>query len=294
VVAIGSPFGFENSVTAGIVSGTSRVLPDGAYTPFIQTDVAVNPGNSGGPLFDMSGRVIGINSQIYSRTGGYMGVSFAIPIDVAINVKDQLVKTGKVQRGRIGVVIQDVNQQLADSFGLDRPRGALVSSVEADGPGEKAGIKAGDVIVAVDGRPIDRSSQLPSTIASLAPGSKATLEVWRDRAARRLVVTIGQLQDERVATSDAPGSAKGKLGLSLRPLTPAESRAAGVKGLLVEDVSGAALAAGVQQGDVLIGVNGQRVTTVEQMRDIVARSGKSVALLISRDGQQLFLPVRPG
>ena len=179
MLAIGSPFGFENSATAGIISATARSLPSENYVPFIQTDVAVNPGNSGGPLFNLQGEVIGINSQIFSRTGGYMGVSFAIPIDVARNVEEQLVKTGHVVRGRIGVTIQDVNAQLAESFGLDRPRGALVSSVEKDGPAAKAGLAAGDVILGVNGQPIERYGELSGAIAAMKPGAEATLQVWR-------------------------------------------------------------------------------------------------------------------
>src|SRR5712691_3711078 len=179
VLAIGSPFGFENSATAGIVSATARSLPSDNYVPFIQTDVAVNPGNSGGPLFNLAGEVIGINSQIFSRTGGYMGVSFAIPIDVSRNVEDQLVKSGKVVRGRIGVTIQDVNAQLAESFGLDRPRGALVSSVEKDGPAAKSGLQPGDVILGVNGKPIERYGELSGSIAAMKPGADATLDVWR-------------------------------------------------------------------------------------------------------------------
>ena len=173
VLAIGSPFGFENSATAGIISATARSVPGENYVPFIQTDVAVNPGNSGGPLFNMSGEVIGINSQIFSRTGGFMGVSFAIPIDVARNVEEQLIKTGRVVRGRIGVTIQDVNAQLAESFGLDRPHGALVSSVDKDGPAAHAGVVAGDVILSVGGHPIERFGELSGAIAAMKPGADA-------------------------------------------------------------------------------------------------------------------------
>src|SRR5918994_578682 len=194
VVAIGSPFGFENSVTAGIVSATSRAMPGGNYTPFIQTDVAVNPGNSGGPLFNLDGEVVGINSQIYSRTGGYMGVSFAIPIDVASNVKDQLVKTGRVTRSRTGVQIQEVTAQLAESFGLDRPRGALVGMVENDGPGERGGINAGDVILKVDGETVETSSQVPVMIAGKKPGSSVAIEVWRNGSTKELSVRPVEIQ----------------------------------------------------------------------------------------------------
>ena len=199
VVAIGSPFGFENSVTAGIVSATSRAMPGGNYTPFIQTDVAVNPGNSGGPLFNLNGEVVGINSQIYSRTGGYMGVSFAIPIDVASGVKDQLIKTGRVERSRIGVSIQDVTAQLAESFGLDRPRGALVGMVEADSPGEKGGIRAGDVILKVDGTTIETSSQVPVIVAGKKPGAPVEIEVWRNGSTKDLSVRPVEIQEKNRA-----------------------------------------------------------------------------------------------
>ena len=298
VIAIGSPFGFENSVTAGIVSAMARELPDAGYTPFIQTDAAVNPGNSGGPLFNMAGEVVGINSQIYSRSGGFMGISFAIPIDVAINVEEQLVKTGHVERGRIGVTIQDLNQQLADSFGLDRPRGALVSQVEEGAPGAKAGLKPGDVILSVNGKVIEHSNQLPSLIGVLKPGATAELEVWRDRGSRKVAVQIAELKEGRVKTSNTqPGEKSGseKLGLTLRSLSPQERRAAGVdNGLLVEDVEGPALRAGVQSGDIIVGINNQRVGSVEQLEQVVSKSANSVALLISRDGTTVFVPLKFG
>jgi serine protease Do len=296
VVAIGSPFGFDNSVTAGIVSAISRSLPEGQYTPFIQTDAAVNPGNSGGPLFNMAGEVVGINSQIYSRTGGFMGISFAIPIDIAIGVKEQLVKTGRVQRGRIGVVIQDVGQQLADSFGLDRPRGALVSQVEAGAPGARAGIKPGDVILAVNGAPIERSGQLSAAISQLKPGSRAELEVWRDKASRKLEVEVAELTEGRTARAAGPDERPGgKLGLSVRPLSPQEKRAAGLDGgLLVEDVEGPALEAGLRPGDVILGANGERVATVDELESLVEKSTRSVALLVNRAGTTIFVPLKVG
>ena len=297
VIAIGSPFGFDNSVTAGIVSATSRSLPDGQYTPFIQTDAAVNPGNSGGPLFNMAGEVVGINSQIYSRTGGFMGISFAIPIDIAINVKDQLVKTGRVQRGRIGVLIQDVGQQLADSFGLDRPRGALVSQVETAGPAAKAGLKAGDVILGVNGQAIERSGQLSSVISQFKPGTRVDLEVWRERASRKIQVEVAELKEGRITRVGTDEAQRGgaKLGLSLRPLAPAERRAAGVDaGLVVEEVSGAAASADVRAGDIVVGANGQRVATVEEFDAQVEKSKRSIALLVSRGGSTIFIPIRIG
>ncbi|MEX2150393.1 MAG: DegQ family serine endoprotease [Steroidobacteraceae bacterium] len=295
VIAIGSPFGFDNSVTAGIVSATARSLPGDAYTPFIQTDVAVNPGNSGGPLFNLRGEVIGINSQIYSRTGGYQGVSFAIPIDVAINVKNQLVASGRVERGRIGVTIQDVNQALADSFSLSRPRGALVSQVEEGGPAEQAGLKPGDVILAVDGREIERSSELPPAIAAIKPGSQATLTLWRGKSERMAKITVGELEDEPAVAALGPaGKAEtGKLGLAVRPLSGNErERLRTIGRLVIAQAEGPAAFAGVEAGDVLIAVNGVQVGTVAEFRKAVEDSGKTVALLIQRGSAQIFVPVR--
>ena len=299
VIAIGSPFGFENSVTAGIVSATSRAMPGGNYTPFIQTDVAVNPGNSGGPLFNMNGEVVGINSQIYSRSGGYMGLSFAIPIDVASNVQQQLVSTGKVTRSRIGVSIQDVNAQLAESFGLDRPKGALVGMVEDDGPGAKAGIKAGDVILKVDGTDIDESSQLPGLIASKKPGSTVNLDVWRDGGIKRISAKPVAIADKgtKVANRDNPEADEtAKLGLVVRPLQKQEKAQVDTEGeLVVEDSDGPAAAAGVQRGDIILGVNGKPVKSLDELK-VAARKtkGKVVALLIERDSAQIFVPVRIG
>jgi serine protease Do len=299
VVAIGSPFGFENSVTAGIVSATSRAMPGGNYTPFIQTDVAVNPGNSGGPLFNLNGEVVGINSQIYSRTGGYMGVSFAIPIDVASGVKDQLIKSGHVTRSRIGVSIQDVTAQLAESFGLDRPRGALVGMVEDDGPGQKGGVHAGDVILKVDGETVETSSQVPVMIAGKKPGSSVALEVWRNGSTKDLTVRPVEIQDkgQRVASNDAQqGDETARLGLAVRPLTQQEKRQAETDGdLLIEDVDGPAAVAGVRPGDIILGVNGAKVKSMDELRAAAKkRNGKVVALLIERDNAQIFVPVRVG
>ncbi|OGA21356.1 MAG: peptidase [Betaproteobacteria bacterium RIFCSPLOWO2_02_FULL_67_26] len=297
VVAIGSPFGFENSVSAGIVSAKGRALPDGTYVPFIQTDVAVNPGNSGGPLFNMKGEVIGINSQIYSRTGGYQGLSFAIPMDLAVRIQDQIVRHGKVTRGRIGVVIQEVSQPLADSFGLKKPEGALVSSVEKGSPAEKAGIEAGDVILGVDGKAVGRSIDLSSRIAEVRPGSKAKLDVWRKGAAREITVTVGELK-AAVAAAAAPGGADpGRLGLAARALTPEEQAAAGVTGgVRVEHVTpnGAAARAGIRQGDIIVALNSTPVASVEQLREVISKSGKHAALLVRRDDARLFVPVELG
>ncbi len=297
VVAIGSPFGFDNSVTAGIVSATARSLPGDAYTPFIQTDVAVNPGNSGGPLFNLQGEVVGINSQIYSRTGGYQGVSFAIPIDVAMHVRNQLVATGKVQRGRIGVAIQDVNQALADSFRLPRPHGALVSQVEDRGPADKAGLKAGDVILAVDGQVVERSGELPAIIARIKPGTTATLEIWRDNGKRKVAIKVGELKDDPAVASRLPTDNfdTGKLGLAVRPLSGGERQQLHTEGrLVVEESDGPAAEAGVEPGDVLLAVNGAPVTSVGEFRNSVTRSGGTVALLIQRGHTQIYIPVRVG
>ena len=294
VVAIGSPFGFENSVTAGIVSAKGRSLPDSSYVPFLQTDVAVNPGNSGGPLFNLAGEVVGINSQIYSRSGGFQGISFAIPIETALDVKDQLVRHGKVTRGRIGVTVQDVNAALAESFGLDRPRGALVSSVDDSGPGAKAGLKAGDIILSFDGKAVERSNELPAMVATAPIGRKSAIEVWRDRASQSLsIATVDAGAKEKVAANDAAAS-KGRLGVSVRALSPEEGVRAKNGGVVVEQVSGAAARAGVQQGDVVLSLNGTAVKTPDELRQQVARAGKSAALLIQRGGRQLFVPVELG
>jgi len=295
VLAIGSPFGFENSVTAGVVSAKGRSLPDEGMVPFIQTDVAVNPGNSGGPLLNTRGEVVGINSQIYSRTGGYQGVSFAIPIELALHVKDQIVAHGKVDHAKLGVAVQEVNQAFADSFKLAKPEGALVSSVEPGGPADKAGLKAGDVIQRVDGQAIVASGDLPALVGMAKPGDRVTLDVWRQGRAEQITAQLGNAGDKAARWPMPGGAAHGKLGLALRPLQPQERSEAKIAGgLLVEQASGAAARAGVQPGDVLVSVNGQSVKDAEQVRGIVARADKSVALLIQRDGQQIFIPVRVG
>ena len=296
VLAIGSPFGFENTVTAGVVSAKGRSLPDDSAVPFIQTDVAVNPGNSGGPLFNGKGEVIGINSQIYSRTGGYQGLSFAIPIDLALKVKDQIVAHGKVEHARLGVSIQEVNQALADSFKLDRPEGALVSSVEKGGPADKAGLETGDIIRKVDGKLIASSGDLPAIISLAVPGDKIALEIWRKGESQEINAQLGSANDttRKVAQNDEKAG-QGRLGLALRPLQPDEQQAAGVpNGLLVESVAGAAAKAGINPGDVILAINGTSVKNVEQVRAIVAKSDKSVALLIQRDGDKIFVPIRLG
>ncbi len=295
VIAIGSPFGFENSVTAGVVSATARPL-DENYVPFIQTDAAVNPGNSGGPLFNVDGQVIGINAQIYSRTGGYMGMSFAIPIDLALNVKNQLLTKGKVSRSRIGVAVQEVNQKLAQTFGLGTPHGALISSVDPKGPGEKSGLKPGDVITSVNGHNIDHSFDLPTIIADIPPGNQAHIGIWHDHKAAEVDVKTVLLDEEPSQTARTENDdAGGKLGLSVRPLDPKEQQELHTRGrLLVEEVSGPALAAGLQAGDVVLGVNGAGVSSVADLKREVARAGHSVALLIQREEAQIYLPVDIG
>ena len=297
VLAIGSPFGLESSVTAGVVSAKGRSIDEG-NVPFIQTDVAVNPGNSGGPLFNTRGEVIGINSQIYSQTGGYQGLSFAIPIDVAYRIKDQIVTTGKVQHAKLGVSIQEVNQAFADSFNLASPEGALVSNVEPGGAADKAGLKSGDVIRKLNGQPIIASGDLPALMSTSKPGDRVTLDVWRDGKIVQIPAKLGNASD-KVAAAEPQAvetlDAGSKLGLSLRPLEPIEKRQSGIaSGLVIEDAGGAALNAGVQPGDVLLSVNGRPVSSVSQVRDVVGKSTKSVALLIQRGSDKIFIPVRIG
>jgi len=293
VLAIGAPFGFENSATAGIVSAKGRTLPDSGYVPFIQTDVPINPGNSGGPLFNMQGQVIGINSQIYSRSGGYMGVSFSIPINVAMQVAHQLLTTGHVERGKLGVVIQNVDQGLADSFGLPQPEGALVSSVEEGGAAARAGVQPGDVILALNGEPVQTSSQLPVRIASLMPGTTVRLTIWRNHAQREVSVKLSSMGDETVASAQNPQQQGGSLGLAVRPLTHDEQQQAHTHGgLLVEGVSGPSEDAGIQPGDVVLAANGLRVATVDQLRSAVEKSRGHVALLIQRGSTRIFVPVQ--
>jgi serine protease Do len=295
VLAIGTPFGFDQSATAGIVSAKARSLPGDAYVPFIQTDAAVNPGNSGGPLFDAGGNVVGINAQIYTQTGGYQGLSFAIPIDVALHAKDQIVATGHASHARLGVMIQDLNQSLAESFGLSRPDGALVSSVDTDSPAASGGIKPGDVITQIDGTPIERGSDLSNRIGLKTPGTLVSLKVWRDHALRDVDVKLAAAQAPAQEASAGDGASQGRLGLSLRPLTKDERNSAGVDhGLVVEEVRGPAARAGLQPGDLVLGVNGQPATSIEQLRSVARGPSKSVALLIQRDGQTIFVPLQLG
>ncbi|MBI1397528.1 MAG: Do family serine endopeptidase [Betaproteobacteria bacterium] len=291
VAAIGSPFGLENTVTAGIVSATSRNLPSDAYVPFIQTDVAVNPGNSGGPLFNLKGQVIGINSQIYSRTGGYMGLSFAIPIDVAMKVKNDLLQYGKVQRGRIGVTIQQVSKDLASTFGMDRPRGALVSSVEKGSPAERAGLKVGDVIVAVNGDAVDQSIDLPRMIGEGRPGAKYQLEIWRDGKSQDLPIVLGEMPSETLASA-GPAVSQAQLGLVVRPLSDAEkARLQTQSGVVVEDVDGPAAKAGIRRGDVIIALNSEPIDSAAMLKSAIENAKDRVAVLIQRNDARFFVPV---
>ncbi len=299
VIAIGSPFGLENSVTAGVVSAKSRALgAENGIVPFIQTDVAVNPGNSGGPLFNLQGEVVGINSMIFSGTGGYQGVSFAIPIDAALDVQQQLVKTGRVVRGRIGVAVQDVDAKLAESFGLDRPRGALVSSIEDDSPAAKAGLKPGDVIVSAQGNDIEQASELPGIISHLRPGTRTTLSVVRENKTRQFDLQVDELKEERPAPAVAratPGepSDPSQLGLGVRPLSPEEKRVVEEpNGLVVEHVSGASAAAGLEAGDIILRAGGSPVGSVKDLQNATRRSRGTIALLVQRQDQRIYVPVR--
>src|SRR5215467_3966904 len=290
VVAIGQPFGFENTVTSGIVSAKSRSLPGDSYVPFIQTDAAVNPGNSGGPLFNLKGEVIGVNSQIFSRSGGFQGLAFAVPIDVAMQVKDEIQQHGKVSHGKLGITIQEVGQGLADNFGLNSPTGALVSSVQKDGPGSKAGLQPGDVILKFNGQPISRSADLPPLVATMKPGSTATLEVWREGKSKELTATVGTLDNEQVASNvDRSEVGKGRLGVAVRPLSADEKRGTDIEGgVVVQDVGGPAARAGVRPGDVIVAVNNTPVKNPEQLKELIAKAGKTVALLVQREDARIF------
>ncbi len=301
VLAIGSPFGFDYSATAGIVSAKGRSLPtedNENYVPFIQTDVAINPGNSGGPLFNLDGEVVGINSQIYSNSGGFMGVSFAIPIDVAMEVVEQLKESGRVARGYLGVVIQEVNRELAESFGLDRPHGALVTRVLEGSPAEEGGIREGDVIVAFNDEPIDRSTELPHLVGRAKVGAEATLEVVREGKAIRIDLAIGELAD-RGTNSMTPGrSGSGgskRLGLFVEPVPEAALERLGISGgVRVVEVGGAAEEAGLRPGDIITRLNNQEVSDPDSLREIADElpSGRSVPVLVIRGQVPTFLPLR--
>jgi serine protease Do len=295
VLAIGEPFGLEETATAGIVSAKGRSLPGDGYVPFIQTDAAVNPGNSGGPLFDANGSVVGINSQIYSNSGGYQGVSFAIPINLAVQIKDQIVKTGKVVHARLGVEVQTVDQSLANSFNLKAPGGGLVAKVVPDSAAERAGIKVGDVILKFNGAPIVDAGQLSQRVGAATPGDKVPLEIWRDGKVMSLTATIGTAGKQLSADDSSAESAPARLGLALRPLNSEERRQAGVAGgLVVEESQGRAAEAGIEPGDVVLSVDGTPVESVAQLRKMVQEHSKQIALLIQRGEARMFVPVTLG
>jgi serine protease Do len=296
VVAIGSPFGFSNTITAGIVSATQRTLPDESFVPFIQTDVAVNPGNSGGPLLDTHGRVVGINSMIYSQTGGYMGVSFAIPIELAMEVSAQLREHGRVTRGRIGVQIQPMTPELARSFGLDAAKGVVIASVERDGPAERAGLRPGDIVLSYDGKPITGAEDLPRLVAGTRPGTAAKMEVWREGQRSEVTVTVGEFPSEPSASSRAPDEAQpNSAGLVVRPLSRAQRRELGIDGgVLVEAAEGPAAQAGLRPGDIIVAVGRSAVEGPRQLEDLLGRlpPGSVVAVRAIRQGLALFVPLR--
>ncbi|WP_031363440.1 DegQ family serine endoprotease [Caballeronia sordidicola] len=300
VLAIGSPFGLDNTVTAGIVSAKGRDTGD--YLPFIQTDVAVNPGNSGGPLINMAGEVIGINSQIYSRTGGFMGISFAIPIDEAMRVADQLKTTGKVTRGRIAVAIGEVTKEVADSLGLPKAQGALVSSVEAGGPADKAGIQPGDIILKYNGHDVSTATDLPRMVGDTKPGTKSTITVWRKGQSRDLPITIAEMQPDKVAKTEAKkaqppkASASNTLGIAVSEIPADQKKALKLtNGVMVDAVEGPAARAGFQKGDIILRIGDTDITSAKQF-DAVAQNvdpSKMVAVLVRRGDNTQFVPLRP-
>jgi serine protease Do len=305
VVAIGSPFGFESSVTAGIVSAKGRSLNQENYVPFIQTDAAVNPGNSGGPLFNMRGEVVGMNSQIYSRSGGFMGLSFAIPIDLALEVREQLQAKGRVSRGRLGVVIQEVNKELAESFGLKKPEGALVSTVEKGAAADKAGLEPGDIILKFDGKPVVESSDLPRMVGGTKPGTKSVMQVWRRGATKDLHVTVGELIESdngsQAAKVGKPAEsvAANHLGLVLGILSPEKKQALGIQsGLVVEDVRNAGVRTDLRRGDIILSVVNKGVTTdvksVAQFNEVLSAYDKTatITLLVRRGDAQTFVTIK--
>ena len=298
VLAIGSPFGFESTVTAGVISATRRSLPGDSSVPFIQTDAAINPGNSGGPLINMRGEVVGINSQIYSRSGGYQGVSFAIPIGVAQRIEQQILSTGKVRHAKLGVSVQDVNQTLAEAFKLDTPSGALVDDVQKGSAAEHAGVESGDVVLAVNGNPIDLAGDLSANVSLAQPGEQIELDIWRQGTLRKLhaILADAALNPVKPPTiADTQPNPVSRLGLLLSlPKSQGGKLEGKSAGLLIEGVNGAAEHAGVQAGDLLLAIDGKQVSTVAQAGVAAVQSGKSVALLLQRDGMKIYIPLRLG
>ena len=299
VLAIGSPFGFDSSVTAGIISAKGRALPQENYVPFIQTDAAINPGNSGGPLFNMKGEVIGINSQIYTRNGGSMGLGFAIPIDVAMDVVNQLRVSGKVTRGRIGVTIQEVTRDLAESFGLNKAGGALVSSVEKGGAADKAGIHVSDVILKFDGKTVSGSADLPRIVAATRPGSKVAVQVWRKGESKEVHLTVGEMPSDGQQAQGGPagaGESLARLGLVVSELSAEQKSELQVKGgLLVEEVkSSAAARADLRRGDIILAIGNVEVSSLDQFNEILKQmpKGRNVALLVRRDEGAYYLALK--
>lgn len=304
VVAIGSPFGFDNSVTAGIISAKGRSLPQENFVPFLQTDVAINPGNSGGPLFNMKGEVVGINSQIYSRSGGFMGISFAIPIDVAMDIQNQLRVSGRIRRGRIGVVIQEVTKELAESFGLSKPQGAVVNAVERGGPADKAGVEPGDVILKFDGKPVVNSGDLPRIVGSSKPGASAPMQVWRKGSVRDLTVVVGETPEEKAMARNGKNprsteQAANRLGLVVSELSPERQRELRISGgLLVEDVRGNVVRADLQPGDIILALiargESSEIRSVDQFNKLLALFDKAstITLLVKRGELQTFITIK--
>lgn len=297
VLALGAPYGLTESATAGIVSAKGRELPGNSYVPFIQTDVAVNPGNSGGPLFNEHGAVVGINSQIYSNTGGYEGVSFAIPIDVADREAQQILEHGKVEHAHLGVDVQGINQALAQSFKLQTPAGALVTKVEPDSPASRAGLESGDVILKFDGKPVTGNGSLAALVGSSQPGTTATLDIWRNGHSITKRVRLGNAaggQNSELQANNQNGG-HGRLGLAVRPLTPEEKSQAGVpSGLLVEQSTGPAADAGIQPGDIILSADGTALNNASQLRRIVRNHKNAIALLVQHGDQRIFVPVQLG
>lgn len=301
VVAIGQPFGLDNTVTAGIVSAKGRNLPDENFVPFIQTDVAINPGNSGGPLFNMAGEVVGINSQIYSRSGGYMGLSFSIPIDVAMKVVDDLKKTGKVTRGRLGVSIQDLTEELAKGFGLQKSAGVLFTLVEKDGPADKAGLKAGDILLKFNGQVVETASELPRLVSAIKPGTKVVAQIWRDKALREIAVVVGELDQadkvsaQREYRGNGQADSATNFGLEVQELNPQQLKKLALSfGLLVRNASGAAAEAGIQSGDVIVGVAGQDLSSFAQLKKTLQalKPNETIPLRIVRNGAPGFVVMK--